>query len=247
MSKALEHTTFTRRHASVALFGGMASALVPAYSKAATADDGRLNALWIARCELSDREQKLSEQLSERTRMLPAWANVGPRWLKHDGTYELDGGISGWPEVETPKPPQTLNSWALVRPGPEDIRRHYDNAISNFRLPAVRAQYRAALRKLALRRRKQIRLRKELGLLDLEAELDRLAGKRWELEDKIEVHRRSGSAHGLAAWFLVNADAYDELPGAHRVTLEWLLPYLSGAIADSTAALLAQKASVLGA
>jgi hypothetical protein len=159
--------------------------------------DPKLDALWERRAELNDEIDRLFGAYQEAHEALPAWARPGFSHLNRDGSYRIESGEVGWPEVENPQAHPDA-PYTLVRPSLSDIRERYrQNPFSDW--PAVRASYRASVRAFIGRLREQRRLEREAGLDELQNRLTGLSHPLNKTEDEISAISERSGIYGLAA------------------------------------------------
>jgi hypothetical protein len=125
---------------------------VPAIANAQPSPE--LHALWNRRRAIRPIYLESQARIAAAEATLPWWAQVGPMYLAHDGTFS--GTVVGWPAIRDMEPPTIVGAVRLLRPSKYDLRKDYDT-LRRFLGDSAgsRASYRAKLRKLSLRLREQ--------------------------------------------------------------------------------------------
>ena len=124
---------------------------------------------------------------------LPAWAQSGERYIDHLGNR--CGGEVGWPErAILPKLPKHPGTWMIARQSPQEIREHFENSVSTFtdvknpNSPArkkLRADYRAAMRRMIDRLREQREEERLVGMPMFDQKADELSQSLYDIEARI--------------------------------------------------------------
>jgi hypothetical protein len=161
-------SSLSRRGALGAL---IALTAAPAIALPATAD--KANALWADRQTHIKRIRDLSAAYAEASAKLPAWAATGLDRIDQDGNP--CGDLVGWP-LDTSITPPPLGC-RFVRPSLWRCRKDFDFAARVFALDSAgrkkaRATMRARMRAIVARLREQDRLYEELGLTELNRQME---------------------------------------------------------------------------
>ena len=230
------------------ILGGLVAAPVaftPVMPVVALAASSSVHELWNERRGLCALIRSLNSQAQEATALMPWWAQPGPMYLYHDGSF--GGEVVFSPAMQGVEPPRH-GAFKNIRPGSNDLRRDYElylNLWGTVRAEEIKRNYRDRLRALAQRRREQRREKEKVGLIELQARLQDADNRAYDLGEAIEDFA-DHSPDVLAAKLMVglgftaHADAH---AGGHNLigiksTLEALLPHLAGNIAADVADLL---------
>jgi hypothetical protein len=192
-----------RRFLSTAPLGlaGIAAASSATIAAAAPADDLALG-LWERRHALRQPILDAERARVEAEGRTAAWALPGPEFLESDGS--LSGPAADWPAIEGIEPSPRLGARRLLRPSPAHLRQALDVSTAIFGRARAVATYRAELRALAERRRRQAAEQARSGLMAALAALAVLHDELRAVNDQIEA-LSPATPNGAAARLLVEA------------------------------------------
>ncbi|SHM07235.1 hypothetical protein SAMN05444159_7596 [Bradyrhizobium lablabi] len=146
-----------------------------------------IDKLYEERTALAARSRELHAQYVAADASLPWWARAGHEYLRGDGTWT--GGIVGWPAIDDDHKPAHYIVQLLKRPSPYTIRRDFERDLRFFgekQRPEIRAKYRRRMRELVARLRCQREEERKAGLPELEAQIDAISDRIFDLNDRIE-------------------------------------------------------------
>ena len=220
---------------------------LPAIAPPASADTTALR-LWAERQSHVERLRHLSAAYAEAQAKLPAWAKPGHRSIDHDGNP--CGEVCSWPLDETVTPPP-VNAWRVVRPSIWDAKENFDFGVRVFHWTGKhRAIQRAAMRRtirvIVGRLRERDRLRDELGLTEvdrqMEATTDALMKTEYcfcecdgETPNIIAARLMMGLTNDCQLDAVASGHGYCGVMAMALVALRGLLPGLSGLICEHAA------------
>jgi hypothetical protein len=191
-----------------------------------------IDRLYEERTELAARSRELVDQYKAAEASMPSWAQAGcePR----------TGAFSGWPAIcDVDGVPSTR--FVRQRPSPTDIRKDCEELLRDLgesKRSAVRAEYRHRMRELIARLRLQREEKRRVGLPDLEAQLEAVADRMFDLDDglqKLEVppeHMPRKAAAVLLITSHLDHHGDKRLGTGALVTLDALRPFLTGLISE---------------
>jgi hypothetical protein len=216
--------------------------------------------LWAERQTHVERLRDLVAAYTEANAKLPAWARPGHRSIDQDGNP--CGEICSWPLDETVTPPP-FNAWRVVRASTWDAKENFDFGVRVFHWTGKhRAIQRAAMRRTVRaiigRLREQNRLRDELGISELDRQIEATTDALMDAE--YYFHECDGEGPNIVAARLMigltNDCQQNAIAGGHGycgimamalVALRGLLPSLSGLIREHAAFYVENPTTPLGA
>jgi hypothetical protein len=221
------------------------AAVIPAIATAQPSSE--LHALWNKRRAIRPIYLQSKASIKAAENALPWWAQVGPMYLAHDGTFT---GIDvGWPAIRELEPPKMPGSILLLRPSKYHLRKDYDQLCMFWGEPGrvspkLRASYAKKLLRLRIRLREQAAERVKVGLPAIETRHDAIMEELSAINDAIEA-LPDQTADAVAASLMIElgydvrlrdgtAEAIEKIARPLRV----LLPSLTGSIAADVADLL---------
>lgn len=161
--------------------------------------------LWAIRRGLRTELRRATAMRDAAIARMPAWAAPGPKYIDTRGRRV--GETVHWPEIRGVKPPEILGAVRQLRPSPYELRR---NTMHGLAGPQVGlANYRAALRLLAERRRAQRIEEDRVGLFEREAAL-REAENRVDTVSEAIIGHAEHSFDAVAAKILIGAQ-YEQM------------------------------------
>jgi hypothetical protein len=191
-------------------------------------------------------DQHLSAAYTEAHAKLPAWARPGHRSIDQDGNP--CGEICNWPLDETVTLPP-LNAWRVVRPSIWDAKENFDFGVRVFHWTgkhraAQRATMRRTVRDIIGRLRERSRLRNELGLTELNRQIEATTDAEIEAEDFflecddetpniVAARLMIGLTNDCQKDAIAEGNGYCGTMAMALVALKGLLPNLSGLILRS--------------
>lgn len=227
-------------------------AAVPAFAVPIT-DQEEADALWRLYCEVATASAAAAADHSRAEAAMPIWARPGPRYTNSRG--EFGGDVSCWPMIPNPTPSSNPGAFRLVRPSPASIKEDFDLVCriwgSNAR-PRARATYRAKMRAFIARLRQQKEEKSKVGLPEINARWDALSDQRDEIVKRLRYLPHTPNA--VAALILVEVtgergnddEVFLDEQAIGPTALRFLLPMLSGRIAEDVASVLAGPDQLAG-
>ena len=220
---------------------------LPAIASPAPADTTALS-LWAQRQAAVERLRELSAAYTEANCKMPAWALPGHRSIDQDGNP--CGGVCNWPLDETVIPPP-FNAWRVVRPSTWDAKENFDFGVRVFHWTgkhraAQRATMRRTVREIIGRLRERNRLRDELGLTELNRQIEATIDAEIEAEDFFQecedetpnivaARLMIGLTNDCQKDAIAEGNDYCATMAMALVALKGLLPVLSGLIREHAA------------
>lgn len=245
--------TITTRRVVLAAAPALAlAAAVPALAVPVN-DQEQADALWRQYRKTALAAATAAADHSRAEAALPIWARPGPRYINSSG--EFVDQVSCWPMIPNPLPPEIAGAFRLVRPSPVSIKEDFELAcrISGPSVrPRARAFYRAKMRAFIARRRQQKEEEARVGLPEIDARLEALSDQRHEIRDRLRDLPRAPNAVAALILLDVTCDASrdDDVilnkKAAGPTALRFLLPLLSGQIAEDVASVLANPSRPAG-
>ena len=224
-----------------------AFAAPPVQIALATSPDTIALARWSERQTHVERLRGLSAAYDAAKAKLPAWAQPGHRSIDQDGNPY--GEVCNWPLDETVTPPRL--GWRVVRPSTWDAKENFDFGVRVFHWTGKhraiqRANMRRTVRAILGRLRERNRLRDELGLPELNRQMEATTDAIISAEDYF--HECGDETPNIVAARLLINLSYDCDQSSYAsgqgycgtmamalVALKGLLPNLSGLIRDHAA------------
>lgn len=217
-----------------------AAAALPVLPALATPSTSDLADLWHRRLFACGRLTAILVQRDAAEKGMPSWAQPGPMYVRHDGTF--CGEVSFAPAIQGYTLPEAP-AMRCIRPDEQTIALQYPKLGTGRFQAQIDANKVKALAALAARRSAQLTEQETAGL----PALDRLSGEAAktinELDDAIQ-EIEAGTPDVLAAHILVEA-TYDtdttdkaEVDAGMRMVafvLARLLPHLTGELAEDAA------------
>jgi hypothetical protein len=239
-----ERENFVTRRAAfkpIAAAAFASAAVIPAVANAQPSSE--LHTLWNKRRAIRPVYLQGRAAIKAAEDALPWWAQTGPMYLAHDGTFT--GIHVGWPAIRELEPSEMVGVLRLARPSQHDLRKDYEQHCSLWGDSAsARARYRDKLRKFAVRRREQKAEEQKVGLPALEKQHEAVVDGLVALNDAIETVSDQ-TADAVAASLLVELNYEGSLRDNTGVNIQGiaralriLLPSLTGNIAVDVADLL---------
>jgi hypothetical protein len=217
------------------------AAVIPAVANAQPSSE--LHTLWNKRRAIRPVYLQNRATLHAAEAALPWWAQTGPMYLAHDGTFT--GIHVGWPAIRDLEPPKIAGASRLLRPSKYDLRADYDQTCRmSGDSPEARASYAARLRQFRTRRREQKAEEQKLGLPELEKRNEAIIDGLVAINTVIES-LPDQTADAIAASLMIELNYEASLRDNTGVNMQGiaralriLLPSLTGNIAADAADLL---------
>jgi hypothetical protein len=235
----------SRRGVVAALAAALAAP--PVQIALASSPDTIALARWSERQTAVERLRNLSAAYDTAAAKLPAWAQPGPDRIDQDGNP--CGDPVGWP-LDTSITPPPLG-WRVVRPSISECKEQFDFQVRVFGASGkyreiCRAAMRRNIRAIVARLRDRDRLRDELGLTELNRQMEVTTAAILAAEDYFR--ERDDETPNIVAGRLLIGLGYDCDQSSYAsgqgycgtmamaiVALKGLLPNLSGLIRDHVA------------
>jgi hypothetical protein len=205
-------------------------------------------ARWAERQAAVEHLRSLSAAYDAAAAKLPAWAQPGHRSIDQDGNP--CGYVCNWPMDETVLPP-TFNAWRVVRPSTWDAKESFDFGVRVFHWTgkhraAQRAAMQRTVREIIGRLRERDRLRDELGLTELNRQIEATTDATINAEDYfrergdetpniVAARLMMGLASDCQQDAIASGHGYCGIMAMALVALRGLLPSLSGMIREHAA------------
>jgi hypothetical protein len=182
----------------------------------------------------------LSREYHERQQRLPWWAKKGPKYLVAKGEPERPE-IGYAPAIQGLEPPSRPGVFRLLRPAPDDLERELEHRARMFGPDRARTWFQTETAAYEERQAAALAQMDRLGLPGLDARMEQVSDRLFELEQAIMD--LPASLERVAALTLLATAA--EARADHsfdrgdcrqgKVALSGLRPFLTGAVAESVA------------